>query len=346
MQQPFQAQMQQQHYHQSNGFGHGQQVQFQGGHGSQGGQGCGCGNSRGGCQHRHSFAAQIRAQNGQGQMVQYQGHNRGIFSPPNPYGGIGPFAPTPQAQPANNTPSPVKQYANWNACFLCGFYIKVAHNLATCPFVWYKPNHQVGYTRENAALYAAYGLSTTGQLKKQFPPMWQEGAEDVNANKRQSLVSAAPLNPTQYPFACSTIDDDNITIATSNVSSHPAIIERANFAPHICPIEINDVHGITDTGATSVFVKEGVPVTNKQLATHPLTVNLSDLLQGAINVHVWRCGNSSAPSLCWTYCPQLGHRIALWHLPIVCNAGCIVVFDKYKCNVWYEGKIIIMEPWN
>jgi hypothetical protein len=28
----------------------------------------------------------------------------------------------------------------------------------------------------------------------------------------------------------------------------------------------------------------------------------------------------------------------------LCNAGCIVVFKKCKCVVWYEGKIILTEP--
>jgi hypothetical protein len=77
-----------------------------------------------------------------------------MFAPPNPFGGIGPFAPTTQAQLVTNASSPVKQYANWNACFSCGFDIKEVHNSATCPFMWRKPNHQVGYTRENAVLYA------------------------------------------------------------------------------------------------------------------------------------------------------------------------------------------------
>ncbi len=161
MQQPVQAHMQQQQYHQTNGFGCG----------GQGGRGCGCSGSCGGHQHCPLFVAQICAQDSQGQMVQYQGHNGGIFAPPNPYGGISPFAPTPQAQPANNAPSPVKLYANWNACFLCGFDIKGANNLASFPFMWRKPNHQVGCTRENAALYAAYGLSTKGQHITQFLPM-------------------------------------------------------------------------------------------------------------------------------------------------------------------------------
>jgi hypothetical protein len=167
----------------------------------------------------------------------------------------------------------------------------------------------------------------------------------LNANKRQSLVSAAPLDPTQYLFEYSTIDDDNITIATSNDSSCPAIPKRAYFAQRIRPIEINDAHGIADMGATSVFVKDGVPVANKRLATHPLTVKLSNRHK-VQSTHTCDMGVPGLPH------PLVGHIIPnlaillLFGICPLCNAGCIVVFNKYECNVWYEGKIILMEPQN
>ncbi len=138
----------------------------------------------------------------------------------------------------------------------------------------------------------------------------------------------------------STINDDNITIATSNVSSHHAITKTANSAPRICSIEINDAHGIADAGATSVFVKEGVPVANKQLATHPLTVNLPNQCK-VQSMHMCDMVVPGLPH------PLVGHMdpnlviALLFGIHPLCNAGCIVVFDKYKCNVWYEGKIIL-----
>jgi hypothetical protein len=116
-------------------------------------------------------------------MVPYQGYQGGMFAPPNPFGGMGPFAHTAQVPPATNVPSLIKQYTNWNTCFLCGFNVEDAHMLATCPFVWRKPNHWVRYTRENAASYAAYEPSTKGQHKTQFLPIWWGGAEEYLANK-------------------------------------------------------------------------------------------------------------------------------------------------------------------
>ena len=35
-------------------------------------------------------------------------------------------------------------------------------------------------------------------------------------------------------------------------------------------------HAIIDTGTTAIFIMEGTPVKNKQIATKPLTINLPD----------------------------------------------------------------------
>jgi hypothetical protein len=92
----------------------------------------------------------------------------GMFAPPNTIGGPGPFASITPVQ-MGNVPSPIKRFANWNACFSCGFDVEDGHISMTCPMQWHKPNHQVGYTRENAAGYAAYAPCTKGQHKTQFP---------------------------------------------------------------------------------------------------------------------------------------------------------------------------------
>jgi hypothetical protein len=167
MQQPFQPPVQQQQYQQAAGYSCGQQGMFQGGHGIQGGCSCGRGGSRGARQHRPSFGTMICSQAGMGPPQGQQG----MFAPPNPFGGIGPFVSLVPAQGTTNAPSPVKRFATWNTCFSCGVDVAEGHTSATCPFEWGKPNHQVGYTCENAVLYAAYGPSTKGQHKTHFPHM-------------------------------------------------------------------------------------------------------------------------------------------------------------------------------
>ncbi len=158
MQLPFQAPMQQQQYQHSAVFGRGQGYA----RGTQSGRGRGQGGSRG-RPRRPSFSAMMRNQAG----TVTNGH-QGMFAPPQQFGGPGPFAPMMPTQ-MGNAPSPIKRYRNWNACFSCGFDVADGHTLATCPMEWRKPNHQVGYTRENLASFAAYAPCTKGQHKMQFP---------------------------------------------------------------------------------------------------------------------------------------------------------------------------------
>jgi hypothetical protein len=246
MQQPFQPPMQQQQYQQAAWYGCGQQGQFQGGGGRQGGRGWGRGGSQGGRQHCPSFATMICNQQGQGQLAPYQGYQGGMFAPPNPFGGMGPFLPAAKATTSTNTPSPIKRFAKWNACFYCGFDVGNGHTLVTCPFGWHKPNHQVGYTRENAATYTAYGPSTKCQHKTQFLALQRIGAEDYKACRFKHLVSAH-LDPTNINLACSIAENDNATVVTLNISSQPPMTEVAGFIPCTRRIDIDVSHGIADT---------------------------------------------------------------------------------------------------
>jgi hypothetical protein len=152
MQQPFQPPMQQQQYQQKAGYGHGNQG-FQGGHGAQGGHGSGCGGSPG-RQHHPLFATMIQNHAGLGPYLGQQGPigQQGGFAPPKPFRGIGHFAPLIPTQGTTNALSPIKHFANWNVCFLCGFEMAEGHTSATCPFEWCKPNHQVGYTIRNSTM--------------------------------------------------------------------------------------------------------------------------------------------------------------------------------------------------
>jgi hypothetical protein len=90
---------------------------------------------------------------------------------------------------------------------------------------------------------------------------------------------------------------------------------------------------------------DGLPVDNKQPATNPLTVNLPDGRQ----VKSTHTCNLVVPGLPR---PILGHIVpnlaiaSLFGIRRLCNAGCIVVFDKDKCTVWYDGKIILISPQN
>jgi hypothetical protein len=147
---------QQQYRPPNQGYHNGQQGYFGGGRGRQsGGRGRVRCSSRGGRPRCSNFQ-------------QMQGGGMGPFAPPNLGGGMGPFGAQSQFQNALN---PIKRYANWNACFSCGFNVEDGHTSATCPTFLRKHNHQVEYTRDNAASYAAYESSTKGRNKTQLPNM-------------------------------------------------------------------------------------------------------------------------------------------------------------------------------
>jgi hypothetical protein len=120
-------------------------------------------------------------------------------------------------------------------------------------------------------------------------------------------------------------------------------METAYFPPRIQQIKINDADGIADTGATSVFVKEGVLVANKRPAIHPITFNLP-YGRKVKSTHTCDVVVPGLPH------PLVGHIIPnmaialLFGIRPLCNAGCIVVFDKDKCDVSSEvqSKMIIV----
>ena len=86
------------------------------------------------------------------------------------------------------------------------------------------------------------------------------------------------------------VDDDDRTIVTSNCSTvvpisfprpHPLTAAAHHLfgtPSHIAlnAITIDSQQAIADTGATSIFIMDGVDVDNKRIATSPITINLPD----------------------------------------------------------------------
>ena len=89
------------------------------------------------------------------------------YAPP---GGILPQGIQQQQAPAYS--NVVKRFANWNACYSCGFDIPGAHTSMSCP-AQRKPGHDVYFTRQNAQQYidAGRNCSTRNRHKTQFPAM-------------------------------------------------------------------------------------------------------------------------------------------------------------------------------
>ena len=97
---------------------------------------------------------------------------------------------------------------------------------------------------------------------------------------------------------------------------------------------------IADTGATSIFVMEGADVKNKRPALKPLTINLPDSRQ-IKSTHI--C-DIDIPGLPTTLTGHIVPHLAiasLFGIRVLCKAGCKVVFDDDKCDVMYQGKLIL-----
>ena len=149
-------------------------------------------------------------------------------------------------------------------------------------------------------------------------------------------------------------DDDDRTIVTSNCSTAvPVTTPRPHplkaAAHHLFGMPSHEVlnaitidvqHAIADTGATSIFIMDGVDVENKRIATNPITINLPDGRQ-VKSTHICDFIIPGLPK------PILGHIVpglavaSLVGIRPLCKAGCKVAFDDKKCEVIYNGDVIL-----
>ncbi len=100
------------------------------------------------------------------------------------------------------------------------------------------------------------------------------------------------------------------------------------------------MHAITNTGATSIFIMDGIDVANKQVSLKPLTINMP---YGRKVKSTYIC-DFTIPGLPMVLTghivPHLAITLLIGIRPL-CNAGCTVTFDKDKCNVVFNGKVIL-----
>jgi hypothetical protein len=73
-------------------------------------------------------------------------------------------------QPFSNV---TKRYANWNACYSCGFDVADGHTSMSCPAHLRKATHDIYFNRQNAQQYIDLGhpCSARNRHKSQFPGM-------------------------------------------------------------------------------------------------------------------------------------------------------------------------------
>jgi hypothetical protein len=159
------------------------------------------------------------------------------------------------------------------------------------------------------------------------------------ANICNSLVSTSSCypDPTIKLHTLPLVEDENVTIVTSNVTQIPcqrntrmliAAVARHLWGnplhQYLNAITIATNQAIVNTGAMSIFIMDGIDVENKRIATRPLTIKLPD-------------GNK-VMSTCDIHIPGLPTVLTGYIVPKV---GCKVVFDINKCKVMYNDKIIL-----
>jgi hypothetical protein len=93
------------------------------------------------------------------------------YHPPAGGYGVGGYGNTPPGggPPAAPFSNNVKQYANWNARYLCGFDVPDHHTSMTCPTNLQKPLHNVYFTRKKA--HVGHPCCTKNRHKTQMPGM-------------------------------------------------------------------------------------------------------------------------------------------------------------------------------
>ncbi len=97
---------------------------------------------------------------------------------------------------------------------------------------------------------------------------------------------------------------------------------------------------IADTGATSIFIMEGVDVENKRVTKKPLIINLPD----GRKVKLTPVCDITIPELPFMLTGHIVPTLAVASLigiRSLCKAGCKVVFDDKKCEVIHADKVIL-----
>ncbi len=174
---------------------------------------------------------------------------------------------------------------------------------------------------------------------------------NVDVKRLVMVNSTISPYPTQLNIAASIFTDDdkdNTTIIASNCSRMQSAANSTGtistlIAPehqHYPNMLIEMSHAIADTGATSIFVMEGTPMENVQPTAHPITINLPDGKK-VMSTHTCNITIPGLPTV------LVGHIVpgikmaSLFGIRVLCNAGCTVTFDKEKCVVRYNNKIIL-----
>jgi hypothetical protein len=105
-------------------------------------------------------------------------------------------------------------------------------------------------------------------------------------------------------------------------------------------LTIATLHAIAETGATSIFIMDSINVVNKRTTLKPLTINLPDGRK-VKSTHVCDIAIQGLPMVLTGHImPDLALALHIGIRPL-CKAGCRVILDNHKCEVEYNGNVIL-----
>ena len=104
------------------------------------------------------------------------------------------------------------------------------------------------------------------------------------------------------------------------------------------PLAIPKMHAFIYSGASSMFIMDGAPVTNIKTALNPLKVRAA---QGAkiVTTHTCDVNIAGLPTLPGHILPELA-QASLISIRVLCNAVCRVIFDDQECRVYFKGQVV------
>ncbi len=148
------------------------------------------------------------------------------------------------------------------------FDVKDWHTSVTCNVK--KRHHQDGF---NCANYMEYKhrnhpFCCRAMHKTMYLSFWLCGAvNDTVLNSLNSVDFCYSLDPTQSYASY---------IATIPLWQKMRTSQSSTTAHHAGAMLIKPMRAVADTGVTSVFIMDGIPTKNKQLAAHSFQINLPD----------------------------------------------------------------------
>ena len=155
----------------------------------------------------------------------------------------------------------------------------------------------------------------------------------------------ATVTPKCHTMAKSPLGKSNLRKLRKNQLFH--IEPLGNSPPNIAmcnaatttklPLAIPKTHAFIDSGASSMFIMDGAPVTNIKTALDPVKVRAA---QGAKieTTHTCDVNIAGLPTLPGHILPELAQAFLI-SVRVLCRAGCRVIFDDQECRVYFKGQV-------